>query len=69
MRDFGEKEDGSNYTFYKVTGTTQELEELRAVLNLVTDPILNISNYTDQGYNVNFLVLEKDASFSQMSTF
>ena len=69
IRETGEREDGSNYTFYKVTGTTQELAELKAALNLITDPTSNISDYVDQGYTINFLVLEKEASFSQMSTF
>ncbi|KAH0792563.1 hypothetical protein GPJ56_003548 [Histomonas meleagridis] len=69
MRESGEREDGSNYTSYKVTGTTQELAELRASLNLISDPISNISDYTQQGYTVKFIFLEKAASFSQMSTF
>ncbi|KAH0791633.1 hypothetical protein GPJ56_004480 [Histomonas meleagridis] len=69
MRDSGEREDGSNYTFYKVTGTTQELAELRASLNSIVDPVSNISQYADQGYTVKFFFLEKAASFSQMSTF
>jgi hypothetical protein len=68
VRAPGDTNTGSNYTFYYVAGTPQEIAAVKAVLPA---PVVNltIENATAAGAKVYFVLFANEPSFNQLSTF
>lgn len=66
LRDKGDNETGIDYTFYRILGTAEEIAILKSNFQMINDSETNISDLTG---NISFIVLEKSASYYQMSTF
>jgi hypothetical protein len=66
VREAGEPTTGYNETFYRVSGTPAEVAQLSSFVTPIYDTDTNISDLTPP---YAFVVLVKEPSFNQMSTF